>query len=146
MKSKITPVRNRINYIKSNKLFCVSVTDLTTEKKMDTTEMIAELCKIHEELCDTCYLIEEYFSHQMVTVVAINFITFLFNIYYIVEMVVGLGDFHNAELERTAFIAFFVYYTVVSSVSLLYAVYLSDCTIVEVGILSLKLNDQIFNK
>lgn len=45
----------------------------------DTTEIVSQIAKIHDELCDACNLAEEYFTAQMLTTVAVCFLIIVFN-------------------------------------------------------------------
>lgn len=80
--------------------------------KRDKYDIIADLCRTHDEICDACYLAEEYFSHQMLTTVTIEFVCSLFNLYFIFE--VAYNNTIIAEVDKIEFICYFAYYTVVA--------------------------------
>lgn len=42
-------------------------------------EVVTQISTIHDELCDACSLVEDYFSAQMLTTVAIAFLIIVFN-------------------------------------------------------------------
>lgn len=73
---------------------------------------LSDLCKLHEELCDACYLIEEYFSHQILTLIAIDFFVFMCCSYYIVDGVYNQRAMINVNF--VGFVSFFAYYLTVS--------------------------------
>lgn len=83
--------------------------------KRDKYDVIVELCRTHEIVCDAANLAEEYFSHQMLTLVTIGFIYALFNVYSIIGVVYldTVGD-DSGHIDKVAFIAFFILYTVIS--------------------------------
>lgn len=64
-------------------------------------------CRIHEDLCDACYITEEYFSVVMLTIVTIGFLIIVFNAYYVLEMLLRHGG--DIEVETLLFIMFLVY-------------------------------------
>lgn len=45
----------------------------------NTAEVVNHIAMIHDELCDACSLVEEYFSAQMLTTVLIAFLIITFN-------------------------------------------------------------------
>lgn len=97
--------------------FCGIVCDVAkirgcAEIKMGKYDIIAELCRAHEELCDACYLAEEYFSHQMLTTVAIEFVCTLFNCFFMFEVI--YNNTTVAEVNSIEFICYFSFYTLMS--------------------------------
>lgn len=80
--------------------------------KRDKCDIICELCLLHEELCDACYLAEEYFSHQMLTAVTIEFICTLFNLYFMFEVI--YNNTTIAEVDTIEFLCYFGIYTLIS--------------------------------
>lgn len=56
---------------------CSFYTSIHPQK--DTSEIVAQIAKIHDALCDACSLAEEYFTAQMLTTVAIAFLIIVFN-------------------------------------------------------------------
>lgn len=77
----------------------------------DKCGIIAKLCLVHEELCDACYLAEEYFSYQMLTTVTIDFIGILFNVYFLLD--VGYKNTVIEDVDHVEFMAYFIVYTVI---------------------------------
>lgn len=75
--------------------------------KRDKFNIIAELCRTHEELCDACYLAEQYFSHQMLTAVTIEFVSTLFDLYFLTDSVYSNSSI--AEVDKIEFICYFVF-------------------------------------
>lgn len=76
-------------------------------------DVIRELCRTHGEMCDAAKLAEDYFGYQMLTIVTIEFIYAIFNVYYMVEVI-----YHSnttiTEIGTFQFVSFFVYHTVIS--------------------------------
>lgn len=70
-------------------------------------EIIRSARDIHEELCDACYIAEEYFSVVMLTIITIGFLIIVFNAYYVLEVTFR----HKGEIdsETMSFIIFLVY-------------------------------------
>lgn len=82
----------------------------------DVSEVIKELCQTHEELCDASYLAEEYFSHQMLALVATEFFTLVCCLYYIANVLYNDSGF--LAVSKTEFILFFGYYSLLSFMSI----------------------------
>lgn len=107
------PLQGILNEIKINifgEITCdVEKLNGSIDSKRDKYDIIAELCRTHENLCDACYLVEQYFSHQMLTTITIEFVVSLFNFYFMFNMAFHkniLPGIHIAE-----FIAYFTFYT-----------------------------------
>lgn len=96
--------------------------------KRDKCDIICQLCILHEELCDACYLAEEYFSHQMLTTVTIEFICTLFNLYFMFEVV--YNNTTIAEVDTIEFLFYFGIYTLIS-IGSVYAILRSAETVAE---------------
>lgn len=64
-----------------------STADLLAERKL--VEVVKDVCSIHDDLCDTCFIAEEYFSLKMLTIVGIGFLIIVFNLYYVMEIAFG---------------------------------------------------------
>lgn len=80
--------------------------------KRDIYDIIGELCQIHNEICNASYLVEGYFSHQMLTTITIEFVCSLFNLYFIFEVA-----YHNtiiAKVGKIEFICYFAFHTTMS--------------------------------
>lgn len=58
----------------------------SVDSKQKNYKIIAELCGTHEIISDACNLTEEYFTHQMLTMVTIEFVMSVFNLYFIIEV------------------------------------------------------------
>lgn len=80
-----------------------------TKMQSEKTELstIETACRIHEDLCDACYITEEYFSIVMLTIVTIGFLIIVFNAYYVLEVLFRHGGLIDAE--TMSFIVFLVY-------------------------------------
>jgi 7tm Chemosensory receptor len=50
-----------------------------SQPQRNITEVMTQISTIHDELCDACSLVEDYFSAQMLTTVAIAFLIIVFN-------------------------------------------------------------------
>lgn len=70
--------------------------------------VLDETCRLHEDLCDTCFIIEQYFGIQMLTIVSIAFLVIVFNSYYVLEVALGSGQY-NKDIGNKEFVVFFVY-------------------------------------
>lgn len=75
--------------------------------------LIYNLCKIHEELCDVAYLVEEYFSHQILTLIAIDFLVLMCCSYYIVDTIYN----HRSIIINVNFIGFLSFLSYYLSIS-----------------------------
>lgn len=82
-----------------------SSTDLPAAQSEE--EIIRSACDIHEELCDACYIAEEYFSVVMLTIITIGFLIIVFNAYYVLE--VTFRNQGDIDSETLSFIIFLVY-------------------------------------
>lgn len=80
--------------------------------RRDKYAIIAELCRAHEDICDACYVAEELFSHQMLTAVAIDFLSALFNVYFIFE--IAYNNAQNARIDQIEYICFSAFYSTIS--------------------------------
>lgn len=85
----------------------------SNRKKYD---IIAELCRTHEQLCDVCNLAEEYFCHQMLTMISIEFFVSLFNLYFMIDMAFTKSPMQGGD--STDFLAYFTFYTTITTGSL----------------------------
>lgn len=111
--SDLSPFRGCMDEVKINSVYGITCEVPYNQSKRKNHEIISELCRTHEELCDACYLTEQYFNHQMLTIVAIEFVITLFNIYYILE--VAFKDNCNIlNIGAVEFISFFTFYTFLS--------------------------------
>lgn len=84
--------------------------------KREKYDVIADLCRVHDDICDACYVAEDYFSHQMLTAVSIEFVSTLFNLYFMFEVV--YTNTMIAAINKIEFISFFAVYTTISMGSL----------------------------
>lgn len=80
-------------------------------------DIIRSARDIHEELCDACYIAEEYFSVVMLTIITIGFLIIVFNAYYVLEVTFR----HKGDLdpETMSFIIFLVYQMFIHGLGLL---------------------------
>lgn len=95
-----------------------------------TAEIVSEACNIHEELCDACYITEEYFSVVMLTIITIGFLIIVFNAYYVLE--VAFRHNGNVDVETKSFIIFLVYQMFIHALGLLCIIQNSSAVIEEV--------------
>lgn len=112
-----TPLRGSMDQINVNKI-CGITCDIEKlngigDVKRGTYDIIAELCRVHEDLCDACYLAEQYFSHQMLTMVTVEFAVSLFNVYFMFD--VAYNNNHIPDVDTTEFFAYFIFYTMIST-------------------------------
>lgn len=72
--------RRKVDSIQCHKIIrpCgICSTYLVSQK--NTAEIIVQIAKIHDALCDACNLAEEYFTAQMLTTIAVAFLIIVFN-------------------------------------------------------------------
>lgn len=83
-----------------------STTDLLAERKL--VEVIKDVCSIHDDLCDTCFIAEEYFALKMLTIVGIGFLIIVFNLYYVMEIAFGQipDEFEDESYKFLIFLIF----------------------------------------
>lgn len=104
-KTAIRPV-----YVKIYKYF--SIPSTVTKNPEDVINMIM---KTNDALSDACELSNRFFAYQLVIIVAIAFFTTLFDLYYLLDILIQ----HSRDQEPTdiSFILFFaaqlVYYVIV---------------------------------
>lgn len=91
---------------------------------------IETACRIHEDLCDACFITEEYFSVVMLTIVTIGFLIIVFNAYYVLEVLFRHGG--NIDTETMSFIVFLVYQMFIHGLGLLSIVQNSSAVFEEV--------------
>lgn len=82
------------------------------DSKRKNSDIIGALCRAHEEICDACDLAEQYFSHQMLTTVTIEFVVSLFNCYLMLD--VAYNKSQVPGMDTTEFYAYFTFYTLIS--------------------------------
>lgn len=106
---------------------------VVTPVKFDqNTELttIETACRIHEDLCDACYITEEYFSVVMLTIVTIGFLIIVFNAYYVLEVLFRHGG--DIDAETMSFIVFLVYQMFIHGLGLVCIVQNSSAVLEEV--------------
>lgn len=99
--------------------------------KRSEEDTIRSACDIHEELCDACYIAEEYFSVVMLTIVTIGFLIIVFNAYYVLE--VTFRQKGEIDPETLSFIIFLVYQMFIHGLGLLCIVQNSSAVFEEVS-------------
>lgn len=78
-----TPFRGKkINRL--GEIECDAVKSIAATKR-DKCNTIALLCRAHEEICDACILIQDYFSHQLLMMVFISYLVALFNVFFVLS-------------------------------------------------------------
>lgn len=115
--SERNPLRGTVNDKKPNRI-CEIVCDVEklngyVDSNREMCDIIADLCRTHEKLCDTCYLAEQYFSHQMLTMVTIEFVLTLFNFYFLFDVIYNKNPIPG--IVPAEFFAFFTFYTVITT-------------------------------
>lgn len=81
----------------------------STQKRYDS---INELCRTHDKLCDVCGLAEQYFNHQMLAMVVIEFVVSVFNLYFMIDVAFAKTPTHG--VDTTEFLANYTLYTISS--------------------------------
>lgn len=84
-----------------------NVKNFGVDSKRKRHDIVAELCRIHEVLCDACILVEEYFCHQMLILVIIEFVSTVLYSYFMFD--VTFGKTPTPEISP---INMFVYYII----------------------------------
>lgn len=79
---------------------------MLAERKL--VEVIKDVCSIHDDLCDTCFIAEEYFALKMLTIVGIGFLIIVFNLYYVMEIAFGQipDEFQDESFKFLIFLIF----------------------------------------
>lgn len=105
-----------------------------TSSALSEEEIIRRACDIHEELCDACYIAEEYFSVVMLTIITIGFLIIVFNAYYVLEVTFR----HKGEIdsETLSFIIFLVYQMFIHGLGLICIVQNSSAVSEEVNVVN----------
>ncbi|KAJ6640745.1 putative gustatory receptor 28b [Pseudolycoriella hygida] len=120
--------KGSINYIKSKRLVGMNASFFIIEK--DVISVLDEACRIHEDLCDTCFITEQYFAVQMLTIVSIAFLVIVFNSYYVLEVILGNGQY-NKSIGDKEFVIFFIYQMCMYTLAVLIIVQSSHSAVVE---------------
>lgn len=102
-----------------------------SDAKKNILDVLDEACRIHEDLCDTCFITEQYFAIQMITIVAVAFLVIVFNSYYVLEVAIGSGQY-NKNIGDKEFVTFFVYQMCMYILSVLCIVQSSQSATTEV--------------
>lgn len=124
-----------INPIKSFKDSQDSSSNLLAERKL--AEVVKDACSIHDDLCDTCFIAEEYFALKMLTIVAIGFLIIVFNLYYVMEIAFGqVPDEFKAESFK--FLIFLVFQVGMNILGILCIIQSSCAISTEVNISKLR--------
>lgn len=105
--------------------------DIVDLDSVEVENIINEACNIHEELCDACFITEDYFSVVMLTIITIGFLIIVFNAYYVLE--VAFRHNGNVDTETQSFIIFLVYQMFIHALGLLCIIQNSSGVIEEVG-------------
>lgn len=84
-------LRGKLNDVMINRFgeITYNVEKMSVDSKRKNYKVIAELCGTHEILCDACNLTEEYFTHQLLTMVTIEFVMSVFNLYFLIEVAIA---------------------------------------------------------
>lgn len=111
------PLRGSVNDMKLNRI-CEITCDVEkfnggVDSSREMCDIIADLCRTHEKLCDACYLAEQYFSHQMLTMVTIEFVLTLFNFYFMFDVVYNKNSIPG--IVPAEFFAYFTFYTLITT-------------------------------
>lgn len=102
-----------------------SSSDLLAERKM--VQVLKDVCSIHNDLCDTCMIAEEYFALKMLTIVGIGFLIIVFNLYYVMEIAFGqIPDEFAAESYK--FLIFLMFQVLMNIMGILCIIH-SSCAI-----------------
>ncbi|EJY57899.1 AAEL011073-PC, partial [Aedes aegypti] len=97
---------------------------------VSVTEIVNHLASIQSDLCDACESIEDHFTLQMLTVVAISFLISVFDLYYISEKIFTDGA-TSTHVNKFQFVAFFFYQGLVHVIAVMKIVYIASMAIRE---------------
>lgn len=70
----------------------IESTSWSIRNKPQMHKLVECLCNIHNDLCDTCSIVTEYFSVKMTTVVAAGFLSTVLDTYQIYMRLYGVPD------------------------------------------------------
>lgn len=78
--------------------------------------IITELCQTHDVICDACFVAEQYFNHQILSIVITEFVLTLFDLYTIIDVTFVRSV--TPGVDRTQFFAYFMHYTIITAATL----------------------------
>lgn len=93
-------------------LFCVNGKKDKMEER-EKYDIIAELCRIHEQICDACNLAEAYFKYQMLLMVTFEFVMTIFNLYLVFDLAYNKN--HIAGINPADIYVYFTFYTTITT-------------------------------
>ncbi|CRK93784.1 CLUMA_CG007312, isoform A [Clunio marinus] len=102
-------------------------------QRSNIKEIVNQISIIHDSLCDACNLVEDYFSAQMLTTVAIAFLIIVFNTYYILGAMFGNANIPGQYFNTVEFITFFSYQIAVHFLSVFAVVFVCSSLSKESG-------------
>lgn len=82
-------------------------------------EIVSLVAKLHDRVCDTSNLAEQYFTVQILIIVSIAFVIVLFNSYYVLEALFTANDPTQNYFRKALFIIFFTYQIIMYSTGVL---------------------------
>ena len=102
------------------------ISSVYTSKSKSNLEMIEQLTKLHDKLCDTAKYVEEYFTIQMLAVISVVFLIIVFNLFYMLEVLLcPNSESMDRHFQKWQFLLFFFLYSLKHSFAILGIVYTS---------------------
>ncbi|XP_059617733.1 putative gustatory receptor 28b [Phlebotomus argentipes] len=101
--------------IKRNRLTTISIRNILVQSRKETDtleEALDNIINIHSDLYHCCRAIQDYFSIQMLSIVAVSFMTIVFNAFYILMMALGSSKL-KTTVGKLEFIIFFTYQLII---------------------------------
>lgn len=88
--------------------------------------IIAELCQLHKELCDTFYCAQKYFNHQILIMVAIDFFYLMHNSYYIIDVIYNDNKAFETQTNSNVLIRSSIYFWLLAFGSIYFIIKTAD--------------------
>lgn len=67
--------------------------------KRTTADLIAELTRLHNLLCDISHSVQKYFGNQIVFIITVDFFNIAFHCYYVLEILLGKEEYFKTLNE-----------------------------------------------
>lgn len=120
--------RNQGNINENDKNVFVPIMEPDNGSELNVIE---SACRIHEDLCDACYITEGFFSMMMLTIVTFAFLIIVFNAYFAVD-VASLILHDGAKMYSRHFWFYLAYQLFIHGLALSYIVQDSSDVLLEV--------------
>lgn len=98
----------------------------SSQNRKQQHPIVAELCRMHKELCDVFYCAQNYFSHQMLIMVAVDFFYLMHNSYFIIDVFYNNNQVFNNPLRAKELVPGSVYYWLLAFGSIYFMIKAAD--------------------